>query len=464
MKIRELKNILQFEYDHKAVVYSSAFIIIVSVAFAAIAGWKALIALVAPVLIWAVYKSYMNLLWIFLAVQPVMIYFSATVSNLMSYLLALVFVSLWLSRSFLNDFKKFRVSRELSWLTISFVFISLISIIPGGLTRGEIYSFVRIIILFSFVFAFYDSFLPKDITKIFIALSIPVALNGIEILRIFLSTVSIIDFLTLLRMKVGGLLPNANQAGYMFLIVTPFWIALLIWRRSLKVKVFSALISFLMLMGLLLTSARASILGIIVSIFFFTLWKKKLKYFMGAVLLVLIVIYSSSAIRDLFSVVARVDRGVTSRDVVWANTFKIIEDNWMFGIGIGNYSKTYAPYIVLAWEKGFFKSMSHAHNLIISKTAELGILGFIWVLFFYIIPAKTGYDVLKIVKTDRDKAIAYGILAMFFGLYAQSLFEAGGMLQEARFTPDAFFWIIFAALLKTKDLHDRSGSELFAET
>jgi hypothetical protein len=64
---------------------------------------------------------------------------------------------------------------------------------------------------------------------------------------------------------------------------------------------------------------------------------------------------------------------------------------------------------------------------------------------------RAGYAYLKRSRTDRDRILAYGIIATFFGLYTQSMFEAGGMLQEARFFPDAIFWMIFAIVLKAKD-------------
>lgn len=461
MQIGEFKNILQFEYDRRAMAVACSSIIIISCVFTALAGWKALIGLGVPVLIWITYRSFLNLLWVFIAVHPFLIFVSASAYSLSGYLVAFIIVSFWLAESFINNFKNLHISKELTWLMISFIFIALVSIMPGGLTRNEIFTFVRIIILFTFVFAFYDLFSPKDTVKIFIAISIPALINAIQIMRIFLSVNSVFDFLSLMRMKVGGLFLTANQAGYMFMLAIPFWIAYVLWHPELRTKILSAATAFTILVALFLTSARASILGVFVSIFVFAVWKRKLRYCFGIILLVLIIIFSSSALRDLISIVARVDRGVTSRDLIWANTFEMIKENWVFGIGIGNFSERYEPYLVLAWDKGFYDRVAHAHNFILSKTVELGMLGFIWVLFFYFIPAKTGFDLLKYARSDRDKAIIYGILATILGLYAHSLFEASGMLQEARFMPEVLFWIIIAALLKAKARHNNRNMVMY---
>jgi len=461
MNMVELKNLLAFEYDRFTVTCASILIIIISAIFTALMGLKALIVLAGLGLIVALFKSGMNLLWLFLFFYPIIISISVSAANVIGYFIALTFIVAWFVKSILEGFENLRISKELAWLMTTFLFISLISVLPGGLTKSESYTMIRLGILFTFIVAFYDSFSPKDTMKYFFALSIPLLLNGFEILRIFFSANTIIDFFTLIRMKVGGFFQNANAAGYMFLLGAPFWIAVMLWHERRIIKAWSAVASLIMLLGLILTSARASIVGIFVSIFFFALWKRKLKYYFGTILLALVIIFSSSTIQDIFSLIARVDRGLTSRDIIWLNTVDIIKDNPIFGIGIGNYARSYEPYFVLAWEKGFMESMPNAHNLILSKTAELGISGLVWILFLYFLPIKTGFDLSKKAKTNRDKAIIYGILATILGLYTQSLFEAGGMLGGARFTPDVFFWILFATLLKAKALYDPKKAEIF---
>lgn len=465
MAVTDLKNILSFDYNKPVVGFAGIFIIIISVLFTIFLGLKSLILLAVLGFFLAIYKSKMNLVWTLLALQSIVFYFSITFGNLFGYLMALTFIGLWLSESILDGFKYFEFSTEINWLFIWLLFIAIISILPGGISKSELYTIVRITILFLFILAFYNSFQLKDTVVFFIALSIPIVIDSCEIIRIYLSTGSLFNFINLIRLKPGGIFLKANAAGFMFLLSSPFWIAMSLWHEKLSIKLISFAISFMLVTGLILTNARASIVGLLVSIFFISLWRRKLKYYFGVILLLLIIIFSVPEIKDLISTVARIDRGVTSRDVIWANTIEIIRDNPIFGVGIGNYASYYDQYFILGWERGFFEIMPHAHNLILSKTAEMGIFGLIWVIFLYILPVKAGLDLLKNIKTNRDKAITYGILATISGIYAQSLFEAGGMMQVARFFPDAIFWMLFAVIVKAKNRSQyNEKEEIFFES
>jgi len=461
MNVSELRNILGFEYDKRTIGYASTLIIIISAVFTAALGIKALVILPALALIWTAYKSQMNLLWIFIITNPFLMYYMITVGNAIEYLFALTFIALWFSKSILSSFNNLFVSKEINWLMISLLFIALISILPSGITEKEMFAYIRILILFAFVVALYDMMLPKYIIMFFIAFTIPMLINGFEIFRVFFSANNILDFLVLMRMKVAGMSQNANLAGFMFMMSVPFWIALILWHKKPIVKISSALISLIMLTALALTNARASIVGIIVSFFFFALWKRKLKYFFGIILLALVIIFSNPSIQNLFSAAARVDRGLTTRDVIWKNTIDIIRKDFIFGSGLGNFARSYSPYLSTAREKALVETIPHAHNYILSKTADMGIPGLIWVIFLYVLPLKTGYYLLKRVKSNRDKMMIYGILATFIAMYAQSLFETGGLLSEARFTPDVYYWIMFTALLKGRAFLDQGKKEIF---
>jgi O-antigen ligase len=451
MNIAELKYVLPLDHNNRAVLTAGVLIVIVSVVFTSLLGMKALIVLPAMATIWAALKSRMNLIWVLIALQPMALYYSVLFGNLIGYVIPFVFIVLWFSETLIRNFKDFRFSGELIGLLLSLIFISTISILPGGISKSELFTLVRILFLLVFIIAFYDSVRPGEATIFFIALAIPNIINAYDIIRIYLSTGSLLNFIALIRLKPGGIFNNANSAGFMFLISSPFWISMIIWHEKKLMKIISIIISSMLLIGLVLTGARASIVGIAVSLFFFLLWKKKLKYLFGLLSFAFLVLIFNPNIQQIIMTVIRVDKGVTTRDVIWTNTINIIKENPMFGIGIGNYSHYYDRYFVLGWERGFVESVAHAHNLILSKTAELGILGLIWVIFLYIFPLRAGYAYLKRSRTDRDRILAYGIIATFFGLYTQSMFEAGGMLQEARFFPDAIFWMIFAIVLKAKD-------------
>jgi len=456
MNIAQLKYVLPHDYDNRVAMAAGIIIVIVSGVFTSLLGLNALVVLPVLVIIWAAIKSRMNLVWVLIALQPIAFYYSVKYGNLFGYIIPTIFIILWFSESIIRNFKGLRLSKEITGLLLSLIFISTISVLPGGISKRELFTIVRLLFLLVFIIAFYDSVRPREAIAFFIALAIPNIINAFDIIRIYSSTGSLLNFIALIRLKPGGIFNNANTAGFMLLISSPFWISMFIWHEIRTVRIISFVISLILLIGLALTGARASIVGIAVALFFFSIWKKKLKYVLGVSIMAFLILFSNPKIQQIFSTVIRMDKGVTSRDVIWKNTIDMIVENPLFGIGIGNYSHYYDRYFVLGWEREFIVLVVHAHNLILSKTAELGILGLIWVIFLYILPMKAAYGYLRNSRTNREKVLAYGIMATFLGLYAYSIFEAGGMLQEARFFPDAIFWMIFAIVLKAKEDSNRN--------
>ena len=73
----------------------------------------------------------------------------------------------------------------------------------------------------------------------------------------------------------------------------------------------------------------------------------------------------------------------------------MIKNHPFFGIGIGNYSGEYDKYFDLAWDRYFNGNMQHAHNLFLNITAEVGILGLIWVISLMAITIFYGISIMK---------------------------------------------------------------------
>ena len=226
MNIVELKNLLSFEYDRRAIIYASILIIIISAIFTALMGFKALIVLAALALIWAALKSRMNLVWVYLSMQPLLFMFSYTLANISGYLLAFILITGWLAGKMLYGFDGAEFSKPLIIIMFVFLFLATASILPNGINRIELYVYIRILILFSFTIVFYDIFKPKHVYILFVAMSIPLIINCFIMINIFLSQRTLVDFLMLYRLKVGGLFPHPNLAGYFILVGSPFWIAM----------------------------------------------------------------------------------------------------------------------------------------------------------------------------------------------------------------------------------------------
>ena len=121
--------------------------------------------------------------------------------------------------------------------------------------------------------------------------------------------------------------------------------------------------------------------------------------------------------------------------MIWRSAIRIISDNWIFGIGPGNfqekyleYQKYYPPY--LEW------AVPHPHNIFLTfwiSGGGLALGGFLWLIFLYF------QDILEIKKTDALRLVSLGWM-LYFLLH--------GMVDTTYFKNDlaVLFWMAFLAI------------------
>lgn len=106
------------------------------------------------------------------------------------------------------------------------------------------------------------------------------------------------------------------------------------------------------------------------------------------------------------------------------------------------------PYFETVDERNFFGGIAHAHNLILAKTAELGIMGLIMVIVLYYIVIKSGIIAFRKLRHPNDRAVVLGIIGGLLALFGRSFFEASGILDEGGLYPTILFWILFVMVSK----------------
>jgi O-antigen ligase len=186
-----------------------------------------------------------------------------------------------------------------------------------------------------------------------------------------------------------------------------------------------------------------------------------MKLFALMIVLVAIILLSLPSIRNLISLGLRLERGTTSRDVIWKNSLDLIQNNFWLGIGFGNFPYKYDPYYKNSWERGFSKQTPNAHNLLIDMFVRLGITGLILGVALYYLPLRAGIKAYKKMITPEDRGMLFGILGSLIALYGWSVFEAGGILGDGRLYSDIIFWIMYVMLLKVNKLYKNDASGIF---
>jgi O-antigen ligase len=380
---------------------------------------------------------------------------------------AIALLAFYFVKYFGFDFGKYPVITAEVKVLLALIFGSMvISAMFSSNLIGSIIWTVRQAVFFLIVFIFY-SFIKseRDIGNIINALILAsLVLSLAVVYNFFMSSTAVYILQTQGFLSEGGYFGNVAAAGGIFAISIPLTISLLLKRQTdnpfPRTIIWAILI--IQLTALLLTNSRAAILAVFFSVLFilFTLNKKHIKYLFATLIFIvagLLLLFPS--IFELVSVYLRFERVFeNSRYQLWEIAYRIIEDNWIVGVGPGEfkaYIYKYIPAMIGSWQEQQIAwiyenaGLGHTHNFVLFKFSELGILGLITAFAVPIVFLKTAVDILKITK-DRSPntyILVVCIIGSGIGLFARSFFESTGILSYGWITRDLPFWLLFSILL-----------------
>jgi len=128
-------------------------------------------------------------------------------------------------------------------------------------------------------------------------------------------------------------------------------------------------------------------------------------------------------------------KGLPNRVEIWKLGFKFWKENLIFGKGFAT-----SPWLL--WER---VQNVHFHNNFLQIAVELGILGLILYLFFWIYPIKMGLKKLKEGEKQKDNIFLVFILSFELGVFLNSFFES--LLTYPPFPFFALIWFFLTTLL-----------------
>ncbi|MDQ1283826.1 MAG: hypothetical protein QG620_174 [Patescibacteria group bacterium] len=160
---------------------------------------------------------------------------------------------------------------------------------------------------------------------------------------------------------------------------------------------------------------------------------------------ILVVLFFSQVNNKKFTDFINFDErsSLSSRVMIWKSAGKILEDNWILGIGPGNfqdkyleYQKHFPPY--LEW------AVPHPHNLFLAfwlAGGILGLVGFLWLvgLFFK--------DVFAMINVETPRR-GVSMDALYISLAIMLYILLHGLVDTTYFKNDlaVVFWMCFLAL------------------
>jgi O-antigen ligase len=262
---------------------------------------------------------------------------------------------------------------------------------------------------------------------------------------------------------------NKNMAAQYILLTIPFALTKYSVDKTKFAKFFTFTSAALMVWFLLVTEARASMLGLSV-ILIILLARAMVSYknissskiksnYIGLALiffLIVAVLFLAPHLNEVYvslaeSLASGERTSINIRVSKWLNAGLLFKDNWLVGIGINNWYNEYPAYHqIMVKDLGVsIKSTSeYAHNDSIQIAVELGVVG---LMLYTLLICSVSRSLWIIYKSkDSEKIfLALPLVLVLVGIYFVSMFSFPGRL------PHSIFLIVmcFALISRIPDLN-----------
>ena len=263
------------------------------------------------------------------------------------------------------------------------------------------------------------------------------------------------------RSRVAGMMGNTEAATTFFVISIPILIIQLLRVKKKITKYLILLVLTYLAFGLFLMMSRSALIGILIStlIILYTLKRKIFNKFIAALFILIALFLIYEPITNFFSLIFRIEEGLSARQQTWTMALNIIGDHPVFGIGPGAYKYemfNYFPYMLSDWWGKLFiyyheitEGANFSHNFFLVFFTDMGILGLITALSLPVIYFSIS---IKTIKRYKDKVSEnyYLIIAMFaagISMIIRNFFNSIGILFYGGITTDLPFWLIISSLV-----------------
>jgi putative inorganic carbon (hco3(-)) transporter len=253
---------------------------------------------------------------------------------------------------------------------------------------------------------------------------------------------------------------NPNGIAGAILFALPL-LTLLAWpRRNRTISLFPvrfaslwylfALLLFLLVAGtLILTQSRGGYLGGLVGgLALFVLPKRRLRWFMLAMLLVISFVWFGVGSETPTPSVAASEASVTDaldtlegRVEIWSRALYIIQDFPFTGIGMGTFRRL-VPLLYPLFTLPATRDIGHPHNHLLAAGVDLGLVGLVAYLSLWMVSGLMLWQVWRQSVLESDRMLSLGLAAGMLGQFVWAMTDANTLGTKAGFP----FWLALAAV------------------
>jgi O-antigen ligase len=221
----------------------------------------------------------------------------------------------------------------------------------------------------------------------------------------------------------GTIIDPNILAGYLILLI-PLLVAVGLSFRRRSVLIGTALAFIVLGIALAATLSRSGWLGMgvatIALVMLFPKERWKVLLLVGGVAVILVGVGLLGPVAD------RLNPNGTQSPVsmfldrynVWTASIVMFAQHPIFGVGVMNFVNFLPSNSIQGTE-----ILPHAHNIFLNMAAERGVIGLVTFAVVVVILFRTLWRTLPLARSRQDHALVAGLLAMFAGYFAHSMFE-----------------------------------------
>ncbi|HBI17301.1 MAG TPA: hypothetical protein DDY52_04125 [Candidatus Moranbacteria bacterium] len=368
-------------------------------------------------------------------------------------ILILLTITIWIYENNLQLLEKIKLSLKKSSPILPSIFLILLGLFVASFLNenwlkelGIIKSWFILPILFGFITSNETKKL-SDFKKI---------LNTLFYSSLFISLVGIF-YLAFNQLTYDGRLEAFYLSpNFLAMIIAPGFL-IGCWKFIANKERGSYILISLTLIAIILffTHSYATWLSVFASIFVILFFTQK-KYLL-ALIIILLLLFSLEYNSDKFKNLSHYTESssLKSRLVIWQVSQKIISDNWLWGIGPGNFQEEYLNY-----QKYFPPypewAVPQPHNLFLAFWLQTGLLGFIGFLYLILIWLTKTIKTLISSKDFYQKNILLILITIIFSTLVHGLIDTPYWKNDLAL----IFWsIIFTSLSVTQKTISEDNSK-----
>lgn len=210
-----------------------------------------------------------------------------------------------------------------------------------------------------------------------------------------------------ISVRITATFDNPNVYATYLLLVTPFALAGLLRKGRLSKKLPSLLCLAFLLLCLVQTWSRGAWLGALISavLFFLVYSRRTLPYLLagGVALPLFSGFLPNNVVLRFTSIAGASDSSAAYRISAWRGVLRMLRENWLGGIGIGEtaFSSMYPIYSYAG-----VAGIQHAHNLYLQILSETGVVGLFLLVLVIVFFVQNCFEYIYLTRNEGETVIA----------------------------------------------------------